>query len=123
MRITTIPFSFSLAAGIEGYQVTQPLPLPFRIIHLEASAEPNPSMLLFVQFYKWAGGNPPAAGAPSGITIFDKDILNSRVRLGRVPIDMDLDIKVEDQAVILCYCNNRSAAQQQAQVDLTVALP
>jgi hypothetical protein len=122
-RVTTIPFSFSLAAAADNSLATQPLPLPFRITHLYAEGSPTPNQLLYIQLFKWSGGNPPAAGAPSGVTIFDDVILQPRIRIGVIPVDWVLDIEVTDIHQILCYCYNGAAAQNQCQVGLEVQLP
>jgi hypothetical protein len=122
-RVTTIPFSFSLAAAADNSLATQPLPLPFRITHLYALASPTPNQLMYIQLFKWAGGNAPATGNPGGVTVFDDMILGQRIRMSVLPIDWVLDIPVTDIHQILCYCYNGAAAQNQCQVGLEVALP
>ena len=122
-RVTTIPFSFSLAAAADNSLATQPLPLPFRITHLYAEASSAANLLLYIQLFKWAAGNPPATGAPSGVTVFDDVILQQRIRLGAIPVDWVLDIEVTDIHQILCYCYNGSASTSSCQVGLEVALP
>lgn len=123
MRITTIPFSFTLATTAEGYQASTVLPRRFKITHLYALGEPSPSQLLYVQIFKWPSGILPTAGVPSGRTIFDDLIIAPRIRLGRIPVDMNLDIDMVDTGTLLCYANNGAATTQQCVVELEVALP
>jgi hypothetical protein len=122
MRITTLPYSFSLAAATEGYQASQPFTTPYRVIHFYALGEPSPSMLLYVMPFAWSSSTLPTTGIPPGPSIFDTDILQPRIRLGRIPVDFDMDYLLPSGSRLLIYAYNGATSQQQCEVELTVGI-
>ena len=122
-RITTIPFSFTAAANSDNYYVSQPLPLPYRILHLYALGSPAPNMLVYVMLSPYGGQTLPLRGQPGGPTIFDDIITRPPIRLGPLPVDMDLDITVTTNPNLMCYLRNDNPSQQQAMIQVLVSLP
>lgn len=122
MRLTTLVFDFSLQGGAEAYFLTKVLPLPYLILHLYATGEPSPNQLLWTQIFKWPNTTPPPSGVPNGPTIFNDLVQAPKIRIGRIPIDDDLDITIQDEPILLVYCKNDNTTQQQGMVSILMGL-
>jgi hypothetical protein len=122
IRTTTLPFNFSALIAGEQYYISQPLPLPYRIIHIYALAEPNPQQLAYVMLLPYTGQLKPVSGQPGGPTIFDSLLTRPQIQLGRVPTDMDVDIEIATQPNLMCYFNPNGATGTSAMCLVKVVL-